>query len=511
MATKPQKPIVRRSRKKKSYRLEIFTILLFFILLWQVKSNLSLLEIALITVATLLFFAAMALRFYRPAVHLVQSLRELRHVKSIKEGLEEHLGQLKTSYESQARDLMVFNQSLLREIEERRRVVEALRDKNIALENAIEGISQIDTQRRFLSVNKAYADLFGYAVDDMTGMQFERTVPPEDQTLIMKAYDTMFLHGKSEVEVQGIRKDGSLFYQQVVMVKWLDKQNHFTGHYAFVKDITGRKRAEEDLRRLNQELKELNETLEQRVIERTKELARSNAELEAFAYVVSHDLREPLRMITSYTQLLGQKYQEKFDQNAKEFIQFALDGAARMKDLINDLLTYSRVGASQEPTDFVSTDFKTVFETAITNLSVAIAENKAKVGHGSLPTVPVDSSQMVQLFQNLIANAIKFHGERSPEIKVEAQPQNGQWLFSIADNGIGIDPKHTDRIFEIFQRAPTGTKYPGTGIGLAICKKIVERHGGKIWVESRPGQGSTFYFTVASSPKEEAAQTPRGK
>jgi light-regulated signal transduction histidine kinase (bacteriophytochrome) len=229
-----------------------------------------------------------------------------------------------------------------------------------------------------------------------------------------------------------------------------------------------------------------------------EELKRSNTELEQFAYVASHDLQEPLRMVASFTQLLAKRYQGKLDREADEFIGFAVDGATRMQSLINDLLAYSRVGSRGKP--FQPVNCAAVVSQALANLASTVEEAHAVVTQDRLPTVPGDAGQLVQLFQNLIANAIKFRGPDLPEIHVTANQTDGGWTFAIRDNGIGIPAEHFDRIFSIFQRLHRRSDYAGTGIGLAICKKIVERHGGRIWVESNPGRGSTFYFTL---PEEE--------
>jgi two-component system, chemotaxis family, sensor kinase Cph1 len=226
-----------------------------------------------------------------------------------------------------------------------------------------------------------------------------------------------------------------------------------------------------------------------------EELRRSNQELEQFAYVASHDLQEPLRMVSSYTQLLARRYRGQLDDAADEFIGYAVDGANRMQTLINDLLAYSRVGTRGKP--LAPIDMATLFEAARANMRVAIEESGAKVSYEALPTVMGDTTQLMQLLQNLIGNAIKFRDEnRTPEIRVGAERRDGEWLFSVSDNGIGIEEQYLERIFVIFQRLHNRTEYPGTGIGLAVCKKIVERHGGKIWVESKPYEGSTFYFTL---------------
>ncbi len=223
-------------------------------------------------------------------------------------------------------------------------------------------------------------------------------------------------------------------------------------------------------------------------------LKQSNAELEQFASVASHDLQEPLRMVTSYAQLLKRRYQGKLDTDAEEIIAYAVDGATRMQRLINDLLAYSRVGTQGKALEPI--DCEAVFGRALANLRMAVEESGATVTHDPLPRVLGDASQLGQLLQNLIGNALKYRGEKPPQVHVGVARQDGAWLFSVTDNGIGIDPKYHDRIFLIFQRLHTREEYPGTGIGLALCKRIVERHGGRIWVESRPGGGATFSFTI---------------
>jgi light-regulated signal transduction histidine kinase (bacteriophytochrome) len=253
----------------------------------------------------------------------------------------------------------------------------------------------------------------------------------------------------------------------------------------------------EELRDTNARLSvELDERrrAELKLAQYAQDLARSNGELEQFAYVASHDLQEPLRMVASFTQLLAKRYQGKLDQNADEFIAFAVDGATRMQQLINDLLAYSRVGTRGKP--LAPTDLSEVLQDTENNLYQAIQESGTVITHDRLPVVSGDQVQLIQLFQNLLANAIKFRGEEAPRIHVSAQGREGDWLLSVQDNGIGVAPEHQERIFAIFQRLHPRGEYPGTGIGLAICKKIVERHGGRIWVESAPGGGATFYFNI---------------
>ena len=232
--------------------------------------------------------------------------------------------------------------------------------------------------------------------------------------------------------------------------------------------------------------------------EKARELARSNADLERFGYIASHDLIEPLRTITSFLQLLERRHQASLDEDAKEYISMAVDGAARMRRLIHALLEYSRVGTRARP--FAPCDCSQILATALRNLQTAIEESGARVTYEALPTLPVDDVQIGQLMQNLIGNALKFRKpDEPPRIHVGICAKDGEWQFSIQDHGIGIPEKDAERIFEIFQRLHTAQEYAGTGIGLAICKKIVERHGGRIWVESQPGAGSVFYFTIPAA------------
>jgi PAS domain S-box-containing protein len=227
---------------------------------------------------------------------------------------------------------------------------------------------------------------------------------------------------------------------------------------------------------------------------KAEQLSRSNAELEQFAYVASHDLQEPLRMIASYTQLILRRYGDRFDGDAREFMDFIVDGATRMKQLIEDLLAYSRVGTHGKA--FRPTDSGAAVQKALANLRAAIESSTGTVTHDPLPTINADEFQLVQLFQNLIGNALKFKGAETPRVHISVNEQADTWTFGVKDNGIGIDGEYFDRIFMVFQRLHSRTDYPGTGIGLAICKKVVDRHGGRLWIESGVGSGSTFWFTV---------------
>jgi signal transduction histidine kinase len=269
-----------------------------------------------------------------------------------------------------------------------------------------------------------------------------------------------------------------------------------------------------ELQNVNQSLekraKQLREEINERKraeaeLERTLfKLKRSNADLQHFAYIASHDLQEPLRMVTSYVQLLQRRYQGKLDADADDFIAYAVDGSKRMQTLINDLLAYSRVGTRGK--DFEMTDCQAVVDQVLTDLQVSVEESGAQITWEPLPTVMADNVQLGQLFQNLIGNAIKFRGGRAPRVHISAQAEEHEWKFSVQDNGIGIAPQFADRVFQIFQRLHTRSEYPGTGIGLAVSKRIVERHGGHIWVESEPGKGSKFCFTIPKEMRKEVSQ-----
>jgi signal transduction histidine kinase len=245
---------------------------------------------------------------------------------------------------------------------------------------------------------------------------------------------------------------------------------------AMIIDITEIKKAEEELKRLSEEL------------------ARSNAELKDFAYIASHDLKKPLQSIESFAKLLSRRYKGKLDAKADEFISYIVEGVQRLQMLIKDLLEYSQIETQAK--NIKPTDYSFIVEEAMNNLKTAIDESNAVVTYNKLPRIMSDPQQMISLFQNLIDNAIKFRGKKAPRVRISAERKGDEWLFTIQDNGIGIDPKNFEKIFLMFQRLHGSTDYPGTGIGLSICKKIVERHGGRIWLESETAKGSTFYFTI---------------
>jgi PAS domain S-box-containing protein len=319
----------------------------------------------------------------------------------------------------------------------------------------------------------------------------------------------MYGHTREELRKQGVQaiSMGEAPYAGEDAIRWVKKAaagepqvfewraKHKSGRLFWV-EVSMRRAVVGGRDRLLVVAREISErkAAEKELQERATALERSNNELEQFAYVASHDLQEPLRMVSSYMQLLKRRYEGKLDSDADDFIGFAVDGAKRMQVLINDLLVYSRVGTRGKP--FEPTNCEDVLEQVLANMEVTIGESGVVVTHDSLPTVVADVSQLVQLFQNLISNALKFRGEDAPRVHVAAEQKDGDWLFFVADNGIGIDPEYFERIFVIFQRLHGRDEYSGTGIGLAVCKKIVERHGGRMWVESEPGQGATFYFTI---------------
>jgi PAS domain S-box-containing protein len=416
---------------------------------------------------------------------------------------------------------VVYQQYQIREI--RRQLNERDEFFRLITEKAADMIAVVDTSGHRVYNSPSYERILGYSPGELGATSSFEQIHPDDHEKVKAAAAEASRSGVGrQIEYRMRHKDGSWRVLESTASTILDDEGSVDKLVIVNRDITDRKRAEIALQEYKIHLEELvatrtaeliraNKQLQQDISGRNRaqqeltrkleELARSNADLEQFAYVASHDLQEPLRMVISYTQLLARRYQGKLDASADEFIGFAVDGASRMQQLIQDLLSYSRLTTRGQALQ--STDTGAACNAALENLRESIKNSNAKVSVGSLPTVLADATQLVQLFQNLIGNAIKYRNERRPEIRVDARPNRNEWIFSVQDNGIGIEPQYFDRIFQMFQRLHTRKDYSGTGIGLAICRKIVERHGGRIWVESHPRQGSTFLFTIPRAEKIE--------
>lgn len=357
----------------------------------------------------------------------------------------------------------------------------------MAVDASPNAMIMVDEKGTIVLVNAEAERMFGYERGELIGEQIERLLPAHMRVSHQKNRDSYAVQPSRRSmgagrDLFGVRKNGTQLAVEIGLNPI--KTAEGTMVIAAVVDITERKRSE------------------QLLAERARELERSNAELEQFAYVASHDLQEPLRMVASYTELLAERYQGQLDGKADKYIQYAVEGAKRMQRLVNDLLTYSRVGRTGGMAR--STDLNRVVQDVLKGLQRAIEDAKAKVEVGKLPVLVVEEGQMAQVLQNLIGNALKFRAERQVTISVGAEPKTNGWLFHVRDNGIGIEQQYSDRIFQMFQRLHERGAYEGSGIGLTITKKIVERHGGRIWFESLPGEGTTFYFTLPISEEKAA-------
>ena len=346
---------------------------------------------------------------------------------------------------------------------------------------ADDAIVSTDLTGKIMTWNPGAEKLYGYRADEIVGQTIELLVPADRSNEIsQKRVSIVHGEGVQRYETTRMKKDGALVDISASLSPIYDAGGAIVGTASITRDITERKLAE-----------------------RAKELARSNAELEDLAYVVSHDLRQPLHNVTGYVKLLAKEYQGKLSADADEYIRYALDGVTWMQTLIDDVFTYARATTEKKPFD--PTDFASVVNQAIDNLSAAIEEHRATVTSEPMPTVAADGRAMTQVFQNLIENALKFRSQEPPSVHVGAERRAGEWVFSVRDNGIGIDPAHTRNLFMMFHRLHSRREYPGSGIGLAVCRKIVEQHGGRIWVESEHGRGTTFYFTIPARCSEDAA------
>lgn len=342
-------------------------------------------------------------------------------------------------------------------------------------EHAIVAIT--DAQGRILHVNDKFCAISQYSRDELLG-QDHRLINSghHPREFFRDLWHTIRQGRVWRGEIKNRAKDGSYYWVDTTIVPFLDADGKPLQHVAIRAEVTLRKLTEEAL------------------LQRTEELARSNQDLEQFAYVASHDLQEPLRAVAGCIQILQRRYQGQLDAQADELITHVVDGAHRMRQLIEDLLAFSRVGTRGARPEPVEADH--ALDLALQNLGAILEDTGAVISRQPLPRVAADCTQLAQVFQNLIGNALKFRRESPPSVAISAVRQDNLWTFAIRDNGIGIDPRHTERIFGIFQRLHTRRDYPGTGIGLALCRRIVERHGGRIWVESQPGLGSTFFFTL---------------
>jgi PAS domain S-box-containing protein len=354
------------------------------------------------------------------------------------------------------------------------------------LEAAPDAMVVVNQRGEIVLLNVQAEKQLGYRRDELVGQRMKNIIPAGFAERLIadglrSVEDALAQQIGTGIELTARRKDGSEFPIEIMLSPLESAEGVLVT--AAIRDITKRKVAEANL------------------LYKVEELHRSNEELGQFAYIASHDLQEPLRMVASYTQLLAKRYKGKLDSDADEFIAFAVDGANRMQTLIQDLLAYSRVGTKGK--DLLETSSEAALQQSLLNLGGAIAESGALVTHDALPAVLADESQLVQLFQNLVGNAIKYKSPDVPKIHVSATKNGGnKWTFSVRDNGLGIDPQYFDRIFVMFQRLHKREEYEGTGIGLAICKKIVERHGDRISVESQLGHGSTFRFALAAGTEK---------
>jgi chemotaxis family two-component system sensor kinase Cph1 len=357
-----------------------------------------------------------------------------------------------------------------------------------------------------LKINDTFSNMLGYSKKELFSMKFPEYTHLNDLNEELELLNRITL-GEIDnfvMEKKYIHKNGGIICANLFISAVKDQSNKLVNFLVIVEDITERKKMENLISQRTDKLANINKLLNVEIDDHEKaeikldnlikKLKVSNEDLEQFAYVSSHDLREPLRMITSFLQLLQRRYADTLDEDANEFINFAVEGAKRMDMMINDLLEYSRIGSTERKFEYVQSE--KILETVLINLKPSIENTNTIISHDPLPLIYANEPQMIQLFQNLIGNAIKYRGEEVPKIHISSDNANDEYIFSVKDNGIGIDQKHLERIFNIFQRLHTREEYEGTGIGLTISQKILRQHRGEIWAESEPGKGTTFYFTL---------------
>ena len=415
--------------------------------------------------------------------------RDITQRVLIEKELRKYRDNLEDLVKKRTEEITEVNKRMNREIEEHRQTEEALQKSEakyrLLTEHMNDIVGMMDLNLRLIFVSPSIEKIAGFTPEECMQLDPTQMMTPESLARVIEVISEELEREQIEgvdprrttkLELEYYHKDGSTMWLETVASFIRDNTGKIVGIHGLSRDINERKRIEEERIKL------------------LAELERSNKDLEQFANIAAHDLQEPLRMVSSFTQLLARRYGDKLDSNARDYIEFAVKGSNRMQKMIQDLLNYSRMVTQRRAP--VLADMDSVIEEVMANLQLAISDSGASVTHDALPTVMADYSQLIQVFQNLVGNAIKFRREEPICIHISANQTEDEWIFSVKDNGIGIEPQHFERIFVLFERLHAGEKYQGNGIGLALCKRIIQQLGGRIWVESRSGKGSTFYFTL---------------